>query len=122
VLIERVLVNLLENAARYGAPHIVLSARSLPQALLISVRDHGPGLPPHWRGREQALFDKFTRGQLESATPGVGLGLAICKTIVQAHGGEIGAANVEPGTADSDTAGGAEFTLTLPRRDPPVAL
>ncbi|KQP47570.1 DUF4118 domain-containing protein [Pseudorhodoferax sp. Leaf274] len=111
VLMERVLVNLLENAARYGAPPIVISAQALPQALQLAVRDHGPGLPPALRGREQQLFDKFTRGQAESATPGVGLGLAICKAIVQAHGGEIAA---------SDAAGGgAEFRITLPRREPP---
>jgi len=113
VLIERVLVNLLENAARYGAPPIVVSARALPQALRISVRDHGAGLPPHLRGREQVLFDKFTRGQAESAVPGVGLGLAICQAIVQAHGGEIAAANADAGD-------GAEFTVTLPRREPPA--
>lgn len=116
VLIERVLVNLLENAARYGMPPIVVSARALPHALRISVRDHGPGLPAHLRGREQVLFDKFTRGQAESATPGVGLGLAICKAIVQAHGGEIVAADAE---VDAH-GGGAEFTVTLPRRDPPA--
>ncbi len=112
VLMERVLVNLLENAARYGAPPIVIAAVALPQALQLSVRDHGPGLPAAWQGREQALFDKFTRGQAESATPGVGLGLAICKAIVQAHGGEISASDA--------VGGGAEFRITLPRRDPPA--
>lgn len=116
VLIERVLVNLLENAARYGAPPIVVSARALPQALEIAVRDHGPGLPAPWRGREQGLFDKFTRGEAESATPGVGLGLAICKAIVQAHGGEIVAGDAEPDAQG----GGAVFTLTLPRREAPA--
>ncbi len=89
VLIERVLVNLLENAAKYGAPPIVVSG---------SVTDAGPGAarcattgpacPPSLKGHEQTLFDKFTRGQAESATPGVGLGLAICKAVVNAHGGE----------------------------------
>jgi two-component system sensor histidine kinase KdpD len=79
---------------------------------VLSVRDHGPGLPPARKGREAELFDKFTRGQSESATPGVGLGLAICKAVVQAHRGQIVAGNA-PG-------GGAEFTLTLPRRDPPA--
>jgi two-component system sensor histidine kinase KdpD len=113
VLIERVLVNLLENAAKYGAPPIVVSARTAADALVLGVRDHGPGLPATLRGREQLLFDKFTRGQIESATPGVGLGLAICKAIVGAHGGEIAAANA--------SGGGAEFTVTLPRRPPPDA-
>jgi len=76
------------------------------------VRDHGPGLPATVTGREELLFDKFTRGEPESSTPGVGLGLAIAKTIVEAHGGRIVASNA----AD----GGAEFTVTLPRRTPPA--
>lgn len=111
VLIERVLVNLLENAGKYGATPIVVGARATERSLVLSVRDHGPGLPPALKGREQTLFDKFTRGQAESATPGVGLGLAICKAVVSAHGGEIAAANAD--------GGGAEFTVTLPRREPP---
>jgi two-component system sensor histidine kinase KdpD len=111
VLIERVLVNLLENAGKYGAAPIVVGARATERSLVLSVRDHGPGLPPALKGREQTLFDKFTRGQSESATPGVGLGLAICKAVVNAHGGEIAAANAD--------GGGAEFTVTLPRRAPP---
>ncbi|WP_153305442.1 DUF4118 domain-containing protein, partial [Variovorax soli] len=114
VLIERVLVNLLENAAKYGAPPIVVSARVTDSTLEIAVRDHGPGLPARLKGREHQLFDKFTRGQAESATPGVGLGLAICKAIVGAHGGDIHAASV-----DAAEGGGAEFTVTLPRRAPP---
>jgi len=111
VLIERVLVNLLENATKYGAPPIVVGARAEPGALVLTVRDHGPGLPAALLGHEQKLFDKFTRGEAESATPGVGLGLAICKAVVSAHGGEI--------TAENARDGGAEFTVTLPRREPP---
>ena len=110
-LIERVLVNLLENAAKYGAPPIEIEARAEDGAMLVSVRDHGPGLPLSLRGREQVLFEKFTRGQAESATPGVGLGLAICKAVVDAHRGAITAANA--------AGGGAEFTVRLPRREPP---
>jgi two-component system sensor histidine kinase KdpD len=112
-LIGRVLANLLENAAKYGRPPIEVSARATDDALEIKVRDHGPGLPASLRGREDELFDKFTRGQVESATPGVGLGLAICKAVVDAHRGRISAANA-PG-------GGAEFTVRLPRKPPPVA-
>ncbi|CAN7654795.1 DUF4118 domain-containing protein [Variovorax paradoxus] len=111
VLIERVLVNLIENATKYGAPPIVVGARAEPGMLRLTVRDHGSGLPAALLGREQKLFDKFTRGQTESATPGVGLGLAICRAVVSAHGGEIAAANAQ--------GGGAEFTVTLPRREPP---
>ena len=116
-LMERVLVNLLENAARHGAAPIVLGARADADTLALTVRDHGPGLPPALRGREDTLFEKFTRGSAESATPGVGLGLAICKAIVQAHRGRIRAANAVPDAQG----GGAEFTITLPRRPPPDA-
>jgi len=112
VLIERALANLLENAARHGAPPVELSARVEDSALVLAVRDHGPGLPPALQGREEALFEKFSRGQAESATPGVGLGLAICKAVVDAHHGSIRAANA-PG-------GGAEFSMRLPRRPPPA--
>jgi len=111
VLMERVLVNLLENAARYGAPPLQVHASVTPGSLVMTVRDHGAGLAPAWRGREAELFEKFTRGQSESATPGVGLGLAICKAIVDAHRGKIVASNA--------AGGGAEFVVTLPRRPPP---
>ena len=116
-LMERVLVNLLENAAKYGvtarpdAGPILVSARATPATLVLSVRDHGPGLPPASHGQEHTLFDKFTRGKTESATPGVGLGLAICKAVVEAHRGTI--------TATQALGGGAEFILTLPRQPPP---
>ena len=112
VLMERVLVNLLENAANYGRPPVEVSARATPGSLVMTVRDHGPGLPVALNGREAELFEKFTRGQAESATPGVGLGLAICKAIVDAHRGQIVASNAE--------GGGAQFTVTLPRRPPPA--
>ncbi|HKW83498.1 MAG TPA: DUF4118 domain-containing protein, partial [Burkholderiaceae bacterium] len=81
VLIERVFANLLENASKYtpGGSRIVIAARVADADLLVSVEDDGPGLPP---GREEALFQKFVRGEAESATAGVGLGLAICRAIV----------------------------------------
>jgi len=118
-LMERVLVNLLENAAKYGAPlvahspSVVVSAEVGPTSLELRVRDWGPGLPSSARGHTETLFDKFTRGQAESSTRGVGLGLAICKSIVEAHRGKISA-------RDAD-GGGAEFTIVLPRTAPPVA-
>ena len=117
-LMERMLVNLLENAAKYGSPAggkkpaILVSALATPSALEIRVRDHGPGLPASSRGHEEILFDKFTRGQVESSTRGVGLGLAICKAIVEAHQGKISATQAD--------GGGAEFVITLPRTPPPV--
>ena len=112
VLMERVLVNLLENAARYGAAPIVVSAHAGAGELVLCVRDHGGGLPAAAQGRDSTLFEKFTRGSAESATPGVGLGLAICKAVVDAHRGSITAANA--------AGGGAEFTVRLPRRPPPA--
>lgn len=110
VLIERVLVNLFENAAKYtpaGSP-IELHADCASGTVTICIDDRGPGLPP---GREEALFQKFERGTRESALPGVGLGLAICRAIVQAHGGQIHAAQRD--------GGGARFIVTLPTGTPP---
>jgi len=118
---ERVLVNLLENAAKYGAAPIEIAAEATPDTLRFTVRDHGPGLPPALVGREDTLFEKFTRGNAESATPGVGLGLAICKAVIDAHQGRIGAANAA-NAGDGGAGGGAEFTITLPRRPPPAQL
>lgn len=117
VLIERVLCNLLENAAKYapaGSP-IELAARLVPGQdgapgeVVVTVEDRGPGFPP---GSEAALFDLFVRGDPESAHPGMGLGLAICHAIVAAHGGRISAANRPDG--------GASIHFTLPARTPPA--
>jgi two-component system sensor histidine kinase KdpD len=116
VLFERVLVNLLENAAKYtpAGSAIELSAEASPSAVTIRVDDGGPGLPA---GREAALFDKFERGSKESATPGVGLGLAIARAIVLAHQGTISAGNR---TGPDGGVAGARFTITLPRGEPPA--
>ena len=119
---ERVLVNLLENAAKYGAiaspdhatqtaATILVRAVAIPGTLEMTVRDFGPGLPAHSKGKETDLFEKFTRGASESNKRGVGLGLAICKAIVQAHRGQISAAQA--------AGGGAEFKVRLPRNPPP---
>jgi two-component system, OmpR family, sensor histidine kinase KdpD len=112
LLIERVLVNLLENASKYTPPEstITLAAEVVADQLSVSVSDNGPGLPA---GREEAVFQKFTRGERESATPGVGLGLSICRAIVESHQGKIIASH-RPG-------GGARFTFTLPLGHPPAA-
>lgn len=112
VLMERVLVNLLENAVKYtpeGTP-IELRGTALPDEVELSVCDQGPGLPI---GREEDLFKKFERGHRESSTSGVGLGLALCRAIVVAHGGSIRAA-AAPG-------GGACFVMRFPRGRPPPA-
>jgi two-component system sensor histidine kinase KdpD len=105
VLMERVLVNLLENAAKYTGTETVIgvSAGTSDASVRVEVWDEGAGLPP---GQERAIFEKFARGQKESAIPGTGLGLAICEAIVQAHGGRIWAENRTPQ--------GARFVFTLP--------
>ena len=93
LLIERVLVNLLENASKYtpaGSTRDAVGRSGRRYGSSVSVADNGPGLP---EGREEAVFQKFTRGERESATPGVGLGLAICRAIIESHQGRIVAAN-----------------------------
>lgn len=110
VLVERVLVNLLENAAKYtpAGSTITLAARASEGELCLSVSDNGPGLPG---GRPADLLRKFARGARESATTGVGLGLALCDAIVQAHGGRL--------TAGHSPEGGARFELVFPLPAPP---
>jgi two-component system sensor histidine kinase KdpD len=112
VLLQQVLTNLIENAIKYtpaGSP-IEIAADWRPATLSLTVADRGPGFP---RGAEARLFEKFHRLETESPQSGVGLGLALCRAIVEAHGGVLGAAN--------RSGGGALFTLTLPLREPPAA-
>lgn len=121
VLMERLFTNLFENAAKYTPPDTSLDigAERVTEDgqpfIRVHVDDHGPGLPA---GMETRIFDKFTRGEKESATPGIGLGLAICRAIVEAHGGKIGALNR---TAPDGHVTGARFWFTLPVDTPPAA-
>ncbi len=105
VLTEHVFINLLENAAKYtpaGSP-IEISATASDQQVTVEIADRGPGISP---GDEKKIFEKFYRGKLAGSASGVGLGLTICRAIVEAHGGKIWAEN-RPG-------GGASFRFTLP--------
>jgi two-component system sensor histidine kinase KdpD len=113
VLIEQVLINLLENALKYtpAGTAIGISAEFAPAAVTVSVADEGPGIPP---GLEERLFDKFYRASPERAQSGVGLGLTICRAIVEAHGGTIRAENRSPR--------GAAFRFTLPLDEAPPAI
>ena len=110
VLIERVLCNLLENAVKYTPPGstILLQGEIRRRFLQVAVIDNGPGVPS---GQEDAIFEKFTRGERESNKPGVGLGLSICRAIVEAHGGTIA---VTPAPQQ-----GAAFVFSLPLGTPP---
>lgn len=107
--IVQMLVNLLDNVAKYTPPgtRVQITARAEDDVVRVTVDDEGPGLPTADRDR---LFDKFQRGRGESTVVGAGLGLAICRAIVRAHGGEI-AAGERPG-------GGARFEFSLPTREP----
>jgi two-component system sensor histidine kinase KdpD len=99
VMIEQVLAN---KHAPAGTA-VAISAAPLGDWIEVVVRDHGPGFPV---GEEERVFAKFHQARPEGAQSGFGLGLAICKAIVEAHGGTIVARNA-PG-------GGAEFRFTLP--------
>ena len=111
VMIERVLCNLLDNACKYTPENstITISAKKNGTDVWVLVADNGPGLPPD---RELQIFDKFTRGEKESAKPGVGLGLSICQAIIQAHDGKI--------WAETQTPHGALFIFSLPVGKPPT--
>ncbi len=104
VLIEQVLVNLLENAVKYTPPEspLEIRARNSAGGVEVVVGDRGPGIPP---GEERRIFDKFYRVGAGQGG-GVGLGLAICRAIVMAHGGRL--------TVDNREGGGAEFRFVLP--------
>ena len=104
VLLGQLLVNLLENASKYtpeGTP-IEVAAEAAGDAVVLEVRDRGPGFEGIDR---QRIFDKFYRGRAGTRR-GAGLGLAICRAIVEAHRGSIEALNRE--------GGGAVFRIRLP--------
>jgi len=110
-LFERVLINLLENALKYAGPKAEIGIRVADKIdeLQLEVWDNGPGIPAD---KERLIFDKFSRGDKESAIPGVGLGLAICRAIVELHGGTI--------HAMQRPQGGAIFQIILPLPPAPV--
>ena len=99
VLFEQVLINLIDNAVKHGAPPLELRARRAGSRAIIEVRDHGGGVPAELGA---TLFDKFVRA---STAPGAGLGLAVVRAIVEAHGGRVAVENA-PG-------GGARFRVEL---------
>jgi len=108
-LIEQVLTNLLENAARLAPrpAEIEVSARIEGGAVCVAVADRGPGLKPE---DLEKVFDKFYH---DRSSPGAGLGLAICRAIVKAHGGRI--------WAENQKGGGAVFLFTLPLEPHPAS-
>ena len=104
VLLEQVFINLLENAIKYTPPGttIRIGATMVNGHLEVTVSDSGPGFA---QGDEEHVFEKFFRGRVEGVR-GVGLGLAICKAIIDRHEGTI--------TASNTSTGGAMVRFTLP--------
>ena len=104
VLMEQVFVNLIENAVKYTPADspIEIAAAHRGEGVEVEVGDRGPGIPT---GKETRIFEKFFRGSTDSVR-GAGLGLAICRAIVEAHEGSIEALN--------RVDGGALFRLRLP--------
>ena len=109
-LIERVLINLFDNAAKYTPTTSTITIRggASGDSMYLVIEDDGPGLPTP---TPEALFEPFARGQKESSIAGVGLGLALCRSIVVAHGGSIRAEARKPH--------GAAFEIRLPLGTPP---
>ena len=106
-LIVQVLVNLLGNALKYTPPgsHILLSAKRAGSEAVVSVADDGPGIPD---AEKEKVFDMFYVGNnpASSGRKSLGLGLALCRTIVQSHGGRI--------WVEDNSPHGAVFAFTLP--------
>ena len=104
-MIRRVIINLLENAAKFTQQGgtIFLGALSEGKMVRIWVQDNGPGIPA---SEQEKIFDKFSRLKLSDSPKGMGLGLAYCRLAVQAHGGKI--------WVESELGKGSRFIFVLP--------
>ncbi|WP_435011153.1 ATP-binding protein [Tundrisphaera lichenicola] len=112
--LEQVVVNLLNNAAKYSenTGHVLLSAETQGDELVIAVRDNGVGIPPE---KLPQMFELFAQGDrsLARSEGGLGIGLTVVKKLVEMHGGSITAASNGLGK-------GSEFTIRLPAAKRPV--
>jgi two-component system, OmpR family, sensor histidine kinase KdpD len=104
-LVENIFLNLLENSLKYTPPGSALSIQAVTKGneIEIEMADNGPGFPPEDLGR---IFEMYYRGTEDSDRRGYGLGLSICRAIVEAHGGRIWALNI--------AGGGAAVKFTFP--------
>lgn len=107
-LMQEILINLLDNAIKFSPDNtqINIIATKDNSNVLISIEDEGPGIVPD---EVNKLFEKYYRGRKITSERGLGLGLAICRSIVNAHGGTI--------WAENRPQGGASFKFTLPIKD-----
>jgi len=112
VLLEQVLINLLDNAVKHTPQDspLEITAWAKEGAVTVEIADRGPGLAP---GDEERVFDKFYRSHAATSR-GVGLGLAICRGVVEAHGGRI--------WAENRLGSGVAFRFTIPLTGTPPAL
>ena len=104
--VEQILTNLLANAAKYAPADTIvrITVERSGEELIVSVQDEGPGVPEAAR---QRIFEPFVRlRQGQTSVPGQGLGLAMCRLLVDAHGGQI--------WIESCPAGGTDVRFTLP--------
>ncbi len=106
-LLERVFRSMVGNVVKHtpAGTHVTIAGRVRGERIEVSIEDDGPGLP---NGREDEVFQSFARGEPAGARRGAGLGLAICRAIVEAHGGSVHAEGGRPR--------GARFVFTLPLR------
>lgn len=114
--LHQVLTNLLSNAIKHSPLHGMIDIGAARQgqggsssSVVFSITDHGPGIPPEFRGK---VFDKFTQADASGASQGSGLGLSICKLLIEKHQGQIGF---------TSRPGNTTFHFTLPELDPPQA-
>ena len=110
VRLEQVLTNLVANAAKFTDPggDIRLTARAEAAQTIVGVRDNGRGIAPEVLSR---VFDLFWQDPASNGARGLGLGLALVKSLVESHGGNVAARSDGPGT-------GAEFIVRLPAHSP----
>ncbi len=111
--LTQVMINLLSNAEKFSPSdgRITVGIHVTPRRVRVFVEDQGPGIPPE---HADELFEPFFRGDAAAAgIPGAGIGLALCRRIIEAHGGRIGFENLRPG---------ARFWFELPALDPSAAV
>lgn len=94
IVLQRCLLNLLDNARRYGRPPLEVDLQAQGGEAVLSVRDHGPGMPPAQR---ETLLQPFYRGTKDRGQPGTGLGLPVVERAVRRHGGQMALQDAEPG-------------------------